>query len=218
MFDFFEKWLPDILFIAKGIGINLEYTVISVTLGLIIGSILSICKVSNNRAARFFANSYTSIFRGTPLMIQLSIIYYVLPSILGIKISVFMAAIASFSLNSGAYVSEILRSGINSVDKGQFEAAKSLGLSEYTTFKYIIFPQAIRKILPAIINELINMLKETSIISIIGEAEILRRAQMIANQKYNYVVPLLTTAICYYLLVMILVKISEQVEKKLQPL
>ena len=215
MIEFMTKWLPEMLFIAKGLVINIKYTFISVTIGLVIAIVVASAKVSKSRLARFFANSYTSFFRSTPLMIQLSIIYYVLPGILNIKISVFIAAILGFSLNSGAYVSEIIRSGINSIDKGQFEAAKALGLSKKTMMIYIILPQALRKILPALINELINMLKETSIISIIGEAEVLRRAQMVASQQFNYVVPMLTAAACYYIVVLCFVKVADIVEKRI---
>lgn len=215
MIQFLNIWLPEIFFIAKGLLINIQYTFISVFIGLFIAIIVASARVRKSGVVSFLAASYASFFRSTPLMIQLSIIYYVLPGLLGIKISVFAAAIISFSLNSGAYVSEIIRSGINSIDKGQFEAAKALGLSEKNMMLHIILPQAIRKILPALINELINMLKETAIISIIGEAEILRRAQMVASQHYNYLVPMLTAACCYYIVVLCFVWIAGIVEKKL---
>lgn len=214
MLDFISNWSDDVYFIAEGMILNIEYTFISVFFGLIIASLLAILKTSKNRYASFFADAYTSFFRGTPLMIQLSLIYYVLPSLIGIKISVFAAAILSFSLNSGAYVSEILRSGINTVEKSQIEAAFSLGIPKYLVIKDIIFPQAFRKILPPLINELINMLKETSLISIIGEAEILRRAQMVANQKYNYMIPMLTAALSYYIVVLALVYVANKLEKR----
>ena len=123
--------------------------------------------------------------------------------------------IFSFSLNSGAYVSEIIRGGISSIDKGQFEAGLALGLSKFQVMKDIIFPQGIRRILPALVNEMINMLKETSLISIIGEAEILRRAQMVASEQYNYTIPMLTAAACYYIVILILSKAGMSLEKKL---
>ncbi len=215
MIEFFTKWLPEILFIVEGILINLKYTVLSVSLGLIIAIIIVSSNRSKSGPVRFFSHAYVSFFRGTPLLIQLSIIYFVLPGVIGIKISVFWAALISFSLNSGAYASEIIRSGINSVDIGQFEAADSLGLPRYLTMKDIVLPQAIRKILPALINEMINLLKETAIISIIGEAEILRRAQMVASEKFNYVVPMLTAASCFYIVVLLLVIVANHLEKKL---
>jgi His/Glu/Gln/Arg/opine family amino acid ABC transporter permease subunit len=215
MAEYFSNWYGDISFIVAGMLLNMEYTFISVFLGLIIALVLAISKTSKNKYAIILADAYTSFFRGTPLMIQLSLIYYVLPSLIGVKISVFTAAIMSFSLNSGAYVSEILRGGINSVEKGQVEAAFSLGIPKHLIMKDIVFPQAFRKILPSLINEFINMLKETSLISIIGEAEILRRAQMVASQKYNYIVPMVTAAISYYIVVLILVWVANKVERKL---
>lgn len=216
MLDFANSWLPSLIYISSGILINLEYTIISVTLGLIIAIILAISKTSKSFLAKSLANCYTSIFRGTPLMIQLSLIYFVLPGIIGIKISVFAAAILSFSLNSGAYVSEILRSGINGVDIGQTEAAKALGIPNKFILKDIVLPQAFRKILPALVNELVNMLKETSIISIIGVEEILRRANMVSSQKFTFVIPMLTAAATYYIVVLILVAIANRLEKKLE--
>ncbi|MDX1923781.1 MAG: amino acid ABC transporter permease [Rickettsiaceae bacterium] len=215
MADFISEWIPDIIFISSGLLINIQYTLISVFIGLCLAVLLSVAKVSKYRASRCFADGYTSIFRGTPLIIQLSITYYILPSLLGIKLGVFSATIISLSLNSAAYVSEILRGGINAVDHGQFEASWALGLSKYQTYKDIILPQAIRKIFPSLVNEVVNMLKETSIISIIGEAEILRRAQLVAGQKYNYTVPLMTSALSYYFVILILVWFANHLEKKL---
>jgi len=215
MIELFEKWYPLVLYIAEGAFVNIYYTFISVSIGLIFAIFLALGKVSKSKALRFLSNLYTSIFRGTPLLIQLFIIYYVLPGVLNIKISVFMAAITALSLNSAAYVSEILRSGINAVDKGQFEAAKALGLPQYLIMKDIIFPQAICKILPSLINELINMLKETAVISMIGEVDILKRAQLVAGEQYNYLIPMLTAAICYYVIVLVLTWTSSSVEKRI---
>ena len=215
MIDFFYKWNSDILFITSGILINLQYTILCITIGLVIASFLAISKISNFKILRLISSFYVSIFRGTPLIIQISMIYYVLPSITGSTISVFLAAVLSFSLNSAAYVSEIIRSGINSVDKGQMEAGRALGLSESDIMIHILLPQAFRNVLPALINEFINLLKETSLISIIGEAEILRRASIIGNQKFNYIVPMLTAAITYYLVILILVFIASYVENKI---
>jgi polar amino acid transport system permease protein len=123
--------------------------------------------------------------------------------LLGIKLSVFVAGVLAFSLNSGAYVSEIISSGIESVDVGQIEAARALGVKERLIMKDIILPQAIRNILPSLINELVNMLKESAIISMLGEADLMRRAQMVAAEKFDYFTPIITAAICYYVLVFI---------------
>ncbi len=202
-------------FIADGILITLKYTILSVGLGFCIGSFLAFLKVSNNRFGKLFAEFYTSIFRGTPLLIQLSLIYFGLSQLLNIKLTVFQAGVIAFSMNSGAYVSEIIRAGILAIDKGQFEAAKSLGIPYFQMMKDIILPQAIRKMLPSIINELINMLKESALISILGEADIMRRAQIISASNYDYFTPLLIAAIYYYVLVLILSYIAKVVERKL---
>lgn len=215
-FNFSNHWFNDILYIISGISINIQYTVIAIVFGVIFGSILALFKISKYKFLKLFAVTYTSIFRGTPLLIQLSLIYFVLPQICGIKLSVFFAASLSFSLNSAAYVSEIIRSGISSIDNGQLEAAKVLGISKFKTYKDIIFPQAISKVLPSLMNELINMLKETAVISALGEADILRRANMIAGQHYSYIVPMLTAAITYYVLVLALTFLASRIEKKLQ--
>lgn len=215
MFEQFIEFIPSAQFIAFGALITLKYSVISVCLGLMIGILLAMCKISNNKLLKVAANFYTSIFRGTPLMIQLSIIYFAIPPLLGIKVDVLTAGIISFSLNSGAYVSEIIRGGIVSVDKGQFEAAQALGIPYLYMMRDIILPQAIRKILPALINELINMLKESAIISILGETDLMRRANMVAAEQLNFFWPMITAAICYYCMVLIFSKLALMLEKKL---
>lgn len=208
-------YYPSISFIAQGTLVTLKYSVISVLLGLIIGSLLAICKVSKSRFLRLLADFYTSIFRGTPLLIQLSIIYFGLPSLIGVKLSVFVAGVTAFSLNSGAYVSEIIRAGINGVDKGQFEAAKALGIPESLMMQDIILPQAIRNILPSLVNELINLIKESAIISMIGEMDLMRRAQVVSVETYTYFTPMLIAALCYYIMIIIISNLAKILEKRL---
>lgn len=191
-----------ILYIAGGIIVTLQYTLISVALGFILGGLLSLCKISHIKALNLFASAYISVFRGTPLLIQLSLIYFAIPTLTGYQMSVFVAGIAAFSLNSAAYVSEIIRAGIQSIDKGQFEAAKALGIPYTSMMKDIILPQALKNILPALVNEVINLLKESAIISVIGGADLMRRAQTVAAEQYSYFGPLLTASLFYYLLVM----------------
>lgn len=209
--------LESILYIVPGgIGVTLAYTLISVTLGMIIGSLLAICKVSHISTLNKLASVYTSIFRGTPLLIQLSLIYFAIPGLTGYQMSVFMAGIIAFSLNSGAYVSEIIRAGIESIDKGQFEAAKALGVPYGAMMKDIILPQAVRNILPALVNEVINLLKESAIISTIGGADLMRRAQVVAAEQYSYFGPLLIASGCYYMLVITLTYLAKLLERRLK--
>ena len=207
---------PQILFIIEGVFITLKYSILSVFIGLFIGCFLAFCKVSNKFLLKLFADIYTSIFRGTPLIIQLMIIYFALPQLFEINLSMFAAGIIAFSLNSGAYTSEVIRAGIQAVDKGQFEAAKALGVPYYAMMKDIILPQAIKKILPSLVNELVNIVKESAIISLIGEMDLMRRAQMISTETYNYFEPMMVAACTYYILVMILSRLAILIDRKMR--
>ena len=215
MYDDLVAFLPHLYFILKGVTVTLKYSVISVCFGLIIGTILAFLKVIDLKILRLAAHAYTSIFRGTPLLIQLTIIYFGLPGLIGLKLSVFSAGVIAFSLNSGAYVSEIIRAGIESVDKGQVEAAKALGISPILRMKDIILPQAFRSILPALVNELINLVKESCLISVIGEMDLMRRAQVVSAETYTFFTPMLTAAAAYYLMVLIISSFALLLEKRL---
>lgn len=203
MTDFSASTSHPVYFILAGSLVTLQYSLVSVIFGSILGVVLAICKVVNIKLLRLLAYSYTSIFRGTPLMIQLTIIYLGLP-LIGIKLGVFGAGIITFSLNSAAYVSEIIRAGINSVEIGQIEAAKALGIPPLFRMKDIILPQALRKILPSLVNELINLIKESALISIIGGMDLMKRAQTVANETYSYFYPMLIAAIAYYCMVLLI--------------
>jgi polar amino acid transport system permease protein len=215
MYNDLVAFLPHLYFILKGVAVTLKYSVISVCFGLIIGTILAFLKVIDLKILRLAAHAYTSIFRGTPLLIQLTIIYFGLPGLIGLKLSVFSAGVIAFSLNSGAYVSEIIRAGIESVDKGQVEAAKALGISPILRMKDIILPQAFRSILPALVNELINLVKESCLISVIGEMDLMRRAQVVSAETYTFFTPMLTAAAAYYLMVLIISSFALLLEKRL---
>lgn len=215
MYNDLVAFAPHFYFIIQGVFVTLQYSVTAVCLGMIIGTLLAICKVLDIKPLRFFAHTYTSIFRGTPVLIQLMIIYFGLPGLLGIKLSVFTAGVLAFSFNSGAYISEIIRSGINSVDKGQVEAAKALGVPPILRMKDIIMPQAFRSILPALVNELIDMVKESAIISMIGGMDLMRRAQLVTAETYTFFTPMLTAAATYYILVLIISSFAMALEKRL---
>jgi len=204
------------VYISGGLLVTLEYTLVSVGIGLILGGLLALCKISHIGLLRKTAHVYTSIFRGTPVLVQLSLVYFALPGLTGYKIPVFLAGIITFSLNSGAYVCEIIRGGIGSVDKGQFEAAQAFGVPYWPMMTNIIFPQAFRNILPSIVNEVVNLLKETAIISVVGGADLMRRAQMVAAEEYSYFAPLLIAAGWYYVTVVILSAFAHKLEKRLK--
>lgn len=212
----FLQIMPSLPFILEGALVTLKYTILSVFFGFLIGGALGLMKVSHLRFLEIFARVYTSIFRGTPLLVQLMFVYFALPQIINYKITAFEAGVLAFSLNSGAYVSEIIRSGILSVDRGQFEAAASLGISYFLTMKDIILPQAIKNILPALVNETVNLLKESALVSTIGEMDLLRRANTIAAEKYIYFEPLLIVAVIYYLLVVTLSCFANILEVRLR--
>lgn len=208
--------LPQIKFIIIGVETTVSYSLTAVFCGLMIGICLAIFKTSKNSLLRIFAQSYTSIFRGTPLLIQLIIIYFGIPSLTGIKLSIFVAGVLSFSLNSGAYISEIIRAGINSIDQGQFEAARVLGISRFLCMRDIILPQATRIMFPSLINELINMIKESALISTIGGMDLMRRAHIASTENYDFFTPMIIAAATYYVLIMIVSNIGKFLEKRLK--
>jgi His/Glu/Gln/Arg/opine family amino acid ABC transporter permease subunit len=208
--------LSSIIYIIKGIPITLEYTFISFLVGLFLGTIFSLAKLSKNKWLSNFVTVYVSIFRGTPILVQLSIVYFVTPISMGYKISIFESGIIAFSLNSAAYITEIIRAGIVSINKGQFESARALSVPYFYTMKDIILPQAIRNILPALVNESISLLKETAIISFFGVEDIMKRADAISSARYEYLVPLLTAAACYYVLVIALSAVARAIENRMK--
>lgn len=214
MFDF-AAVIESFPYVLEGTLVTLKYTLLSIFFGFMIGSILALMKLSAYRVLEILSKFYTSIFRGTPLLVQLSLIYFALPQLTGYRITAFEAGVLAFSLNSGAYVSEIIRAGIQAVDKGQFEAAAALGVTQRFMMKDIIFPQAIKNILPALVNEFVNLLKESALISIIGEADLLRRANIIAAEKYIYFEPLVAVGFIYYVLVMLFSKLATLLEQRL---
>lgn len=205
-----------VFYIVQGCIVTLEYTIISVLLGLFLGAGLSLARISNFRVLKYVAKTYISIFRGTPLLVQLSVVYFVIPSALNYNISVFQAGIIAFSLNSAAYIAEHIRGGIQAVAKSQFEGAQALGIPYSLMMKDIVLPQALRNILPSLVNEIINLLKETAIISVIGGMDIMRRAQIISAETYDYLTPMMVAAICYYSMVMIFTLLANYLERRLK--
>jgi His/Glu/Gln/Arg/opine family amino acid ABC transporter permease subunit len=211
----FTKIAPSIPFILAGILVTLQFTLISTFFGFIWGIILALCKISPIKPLLYFANGYTSIFRGTPLLLQIALIYYATPQLTGYDIPALLAGVITFTLNSGAYVSETIRGGILAVDKGQMEASLSLGIAYLPMMKDIILPQAVKNILPALVNESIGLLKDSSLVSTIGVVDVLRRAQIVGAEKYIYFEPLLLAGMIYYLMVMGLTWAGSQLEVRL---
>ena len=185
-------------FLYHGALTTLKMTAICAVFGFLLGVLLSLVKISKCAPLVWFGRFYTSIFRGTPLLVQLCIVHFGLPQLLDITFTTTQSGILTFSLNSAAYISEIFRGGITGVDKGQYEAAMSLGVGYRDMMKDIILPQAIKHILPSLVNEAIALLKESSILSYIGAVELLRAADQITVLTFRFFEPYLVIALIYF--------------------
>ena len=199
-----------------GVWITLQIALFAGVIGFVGGIILSLFKISKIRILNWIADVYTSIFRGTPLVLQLMIIYFGSPQVLGYQIEPFTAAVVSFGLNSTAYISEIIRGGILGIDKGQSEAAMALGVPYRPMMINIVLPQALKNILPSLMNEFITLTKESAIVTTIGVMDIMRRAYQVGADKFRFIEPLLLAGIIYYLLVMALTLIGKAVERRMR--
>ncbi|WP_017413564.1 amino acid ABC transporter permease [Clostridium tunisiense] len=196
-----------------------QYTVLiaffTVILGTILGLFLSLMKLSKNKILKLIASTYIEFVRGTPILVQLYIVYYGMPA-LGIDLPDMLAGIVTLSINSGAYVAEIIRAGINAVDKGQMEAGRSLGMTSAMTMRLIIIPQAFKNILPALGNEFITIIKESSIVSVIGIGELMYKADTVRGNTALPFEPLIVAAVIYFLLTFTLSKILGSLERRLK--
>ena len=222
-YDSISPWIP---YLSKGLGYTLLIAFLASIFGVVMGIILTL--MSEHKHLSKISYFYIDIFRGTPVLLQLSMIYFAFPKLIeefinatfnsdiNITLTAFAAAIITFSLNSGAYISEIIRSGINSVTKGEIEAAKALGVSKYHLYKDIILPIAFKNSFPALMNEFITLVKESSIVSIIGLQDLMRRQQIVTSQTYMYFEPLIVIGIIYYIVIKVLTVVGRNVEKGLQ--
>ncbi|HAT6832590.1 TPA: ABC transporter permease subunit [Legionella pneumophila subsp. pneumophila] len=204
--------VQNLFFIGKGIVLTMQLLTGGMLIGVLLGTLLSICR--HQGVACFVINRFISILRGTPLILQLSFIYFAVPVLLGMRPSILVAGIVAFGLNSSAYFAEILRAGIESLPKGQFEAALTLQIPTFYLWKDIILPQVIKNIFPAMINEMIALLKETALISTIGGMDLMRQAQTLAAQQFTYFMPLCITGFYYYSLVLLLEALGKKIEKR----
>ncbi len=201
--------------LANGLQVTLYVSLLAVVLGIILGVVLALMRLSKLKPLSFFAGGYIDIIRGTPVVVQLMIFYFVL---LGPHTSLdrtIIAAIA-FGCNSAAYVAEIVRGGILSIDHGQTEAGRSLGLTETMTMRFIVLPQAFKNILPSLGNELIMLIKETSILGYIGVVDLARAGEQIRARTFDPFMPLLAVAVVYYALVKLLSFLLKKLERRLR--
>ena len=198
-----------------GIKTTLLISFLSLIIGAALGILLSLLKLSKVKLFKGISTIYIEIIRGTPMMVQIALVYFGSYVITGVNIDGFLAALVAVSLNSAAYVAEIIRSGIQSVDKGQREASKSLGLTDGQTMRYIILPQAIKNILPALGNEFVTLIKETSVASTIGVADLMYTSQIVQSDSYQPFNPLIIVAILYFIITFSLSQLIGLFERRL---
>jgi len=202
--------------LLKGAVITIEISLIAILLGFISGTVLGVLSSNKIRITglTLLIQTYVSIIRGTPIFVQLLIIYFALPKALGINISSFMAGVITLSLNSTAYLSEAIRAGINAIAPGQWEAAYVLGYSKLQSLRYIVLPQALQNILPAITNELISLIKESSILMVIGVPEITKSSKEIVARELNPMEIYLTAAVLYFVITFALSQLTKGLERR----
>ena len=204
--------------VLTGLQNTMIIAVAGLLIGIVIGTLIATVRVMPKykgyvRAMDKFCSFYVGLFRGTPMVVQLLVFYYVMLPLMGVKMSSVLVAITVFGLNSGAYISEIMRGGILSVDPGQMEGGRSVGLSYGTTMLKIVIPQAVKNILPTMGNEFIALVKETSVVSFVGAKDLYLAFQSIGSGTYEYMVPYLAMAIIYIIIVCLItlgIKIMER--------
>lgn len=202
-------------FFLKGIKITILISLIGVALGSILGAFVALMKLSKIKVISWIASIYIEILRGTPMLVQVFIVFFGITAALGLDISALVCGTIALVINSSAYIAEIIRAGINAVDKGQMEAARSLGLNYRQTMKSVIMPQAIKNILPALGNEFVTLIKESSIVSTIGVGEIMFNAQVVQGISFDPFTPLLVAAALYFVLTFVLTRIMNMIEGRL---
>ena len=206
-------------YIVNGLGVTLRVTLFAVLIGIAIGFVIAIIRSTYEKTGKlkilnFLANIYLTVIRGTPVVVQLLIIYFVIFA--SFRVDKIFVAIVAFGINSGAYVAEIIRSGIMSIDPGQMEAGRSLGFNYIQTMWHIIIPQAFKNVLPALGNEFIVLLKETSVAGYIALEDLTKGADIIRSQTYSPFIPLLSVAAIYLGIVMLLSFLLKKLERRLR--
>jgi len=209
-----EVLIRNFMYLLIGAVMTLKITAISVLMGLIIGTFVGMGRLSRRKIINIPSSIYVEFLRGTPLLVQIFLIYFGLPS-LGLNLEAFPAAVIALGINSGAYVAEIVRAGIQSVPKGQYEAARSLGMSHTMAMRYVILPQAFRNILPALGNEFIALLKDSSLVSVIGITELMKSGQIVISRTFASFSIYGGVALIYFAMTFTLSRIVRYTEKKL---
>ncbi|MBK5251334.1 MAG: amino acid ABC transporter permease [Peptostreptococcaceae bacterium] len=210
--DFLIKYK---MFYISGVANTLLLAIFAVFFGVILGVMLALMKISKKTILRAIATAYIEFLRGTPVIIQIYIIFYGLPRVIPLDLPDMVWGIIALSLNSGAYVAEIIRAGIQAVDKGQMEAARSIGMPFNMGMRYIVIPQAFKNILPALGNEFIVVVKESAIVSVVGITELMYRADTIRGITYQAFAPLMVAAVIYFIITFTLSRLLGIVERRM---
>jgi len=205
------KSLPQLL---KGASVSIQIAALSCSIGLTLGTIFGLIQSGKNKLLKFLVGIYVTLFRGTPMLIQLTFAFFVLPE-LGISIPAFWTAVIAIGLNSAAYVSQIIRSGIKAVSKGQLEAAQVLGLSKFQATRYILLPQAIRTVVPALGNEFITLVKDSSLASVITVVELTKEGSRIVSTTYDALTIYTGVALIYLIMTSTLSFVMGKIEQRM---
>ena len=206
-------------YIVDGLKITLIVTIFAVLIGVLLGFLIAIVRTTHDKTGKLkilnaICKVYLTVIRGTPVVVQLMIIYFIIFG--SVDISKVVVAIVAFGINSGAYVAEIFRSGIMSIDNGQFEAGRSLGFNYAQTMMYIVMPQAFKNVLPTLCNEFISLLKETSVSGYIALQDLTKGGDIIRSRTYDAFMPLIAVALIYLAMVMIFTKLVSLLERRLR--
>lgn len=200
--------------LLAGAVVTIQITILSVGLGMVIGLFVGIARLAKFWPIRTLAAIYVDFLRGTPLLVQIFLIYFALPMVTGSRVDPFIAAITACGINSGAYVAEIFRAGIQSIDSGQMEAGRSLGMSWWQTMRFIIIPQAFKRVIPPLGNEFIAMLKDSSLVSVIGFEELTRCGQLVIARTYGSLEIWTTVAVIYLTMTVTISRLVAYLERR----
>jgi len=203
------------MFYISGVQNTLLLAVFAVLFGVMLGVVLALMKLSKKKILKAIATAYIEFLRGTPVIVQIYIVYYGLPKVVPFDLPDMVWGVVALSLNSGAYVAEIIRAGIQAVDKGQMEAARSIGMPHNMGMRYIVIPQAFKNILPALGNEFIVVVKESAIVSVVGITELMYRADTIRGITYKAFAPLMVAAVIYFIITYTLSRLLGMVERRM---
>lgn len=209
-FDLFIQTMP---FLLQGLKTTLGLTLLSMVFGIVLGLVIALFRIGRSPLLRGLSSLYVDTLRGTPLLLQILIVYYVFPGF-GLKLDAFTSGIVALSFNSAAYISEIFRAGIESISFGQFEAANSLGMNYFQTMRHVILPQTIRRVIPPITNEIVALLKDTSLVMITGIAELTYKSKQIASATANVLTPYLAAGLIYLIITIPLTRLSQNLERR----